>query len=349
MKFGWCDETVSNLLTLSGSEYGFICEMLYSETGAPYLRSQATASHKKWDEKTQHFFDSQKLATLEFHNLNSLWGSVITTGKPVISDNPDTDPRRSGYPKHEGHPPLNSFLGLPIFNSIGDMVGVMGVANREGGYDESVINFLDMFVSTYGLLIEKSRMQHKQQELYDELQKSKELAQQLAVTDELTSLYNRRHFNVIAENELKRNRREKSPITLCMLDVDHFKAFNDTYGHQAGDDVLRQLGKTLKDTLRRPTDYAFRIGGEEFGILFSGLDLDYSLKLAEKIRLNIQNLHIPHEKNSASQWVTVSIGVIEVDNCSNGISIDTIYALSDSALYEAKESGRNQVVIHKTK
>lgn len=344
MEFGWCDEIMSNLLTLSDSEYGFICELLYYEDGAPYLRSQATCSHKKWDAKTQDFFDKGRLKTLEFNNLHSLWGAVITSGEAVIANDPDNDPRRSGYPKGHGHPPLNSFLGLPIFDTSKNMIGVMGVANKKGGYNGSEVDFLDVFTSTYGVLLEKSRLQKKQEKILQELNDARKLAEELAITDELTGLFNRRHFNLIAENELKRNRRESSSFTLCMLDIDYFKKYNDTYGHQAGDEALRQVSEALKNTLRRPTDYAFRIGGEEFCFLFSGLSMDASRRLAEHVRMNVEALKIPHSNNIASPYVSVSIGVVEIDVCSDLLSLDSVYSSVDKALYKAKEAGRNCVV-----
>lgn len=169
--------------------------------------------------------------------------------------------------------------------------------------------------------------------------------QRLADTDELTQLYNRRKFVSAMPNELKRLTRDKSLITLCMIDIDYFKELNDKLGHQAGDDVLCQLAKVLKDSMRRPTDYAFRLGGDEFCLVFSGLEVEESFKLAEGVRFEIENLCIPHKNNKVSKWVTVSIGLVEADMSKNIFKIDEIYKLADQALYKAKAAGRNRVQI----
>ncbi|WP_373073198.1 diguanylate cyclase domain-containing protein [Sulfurimonas sp.] len=166
----------------------------------------------------------------------------------------------------------------------------------------------------------------------------------LSITDELTNLYNRRFFNKTIEKEINRARRDGKFLSFMILDVDHFKLYNDTYGHIYGDTVLKKIGEVLSTNTKRTSDYAFRLGGEEFGIIFSGVNKECSFEFAKKIIKEIEELKIPHEKNSASKYVTASAGLIVKKDESLKDS-DNIYASADQLLYEAKESGRNKVII----
>ena len=172
----------------------------------------------------------------------------------------------------------------------------------------------------------------------------KKKLEQLIIEDDLTKLYNRRHFNNVLNNELRRIKRKNSIISLVSIDIDHFKKYNDTYGHPAGDDVLARIGKVLKDCTLRSSDYAFRIGGEEFCLLFSGSNVQESLFYVQDIINSIENLKIEHKNSLNSDVVTVSAGVI-VQNASEVIDEETLYKYSDIALYQAKIKGRNQVVL----
>ena len=132
-----------------------------------------------------------------------------------------------------------------------------------------------------------------------------------------------------------------------IIDVDYFKPYNDNYGHQKGDNVLQAIAKSIKEQLRRAGDFAFRIGGEEFGVIVSADDSKGILKLAEKLRKAIEDLKLEHNYSETSPYMTVSIGVKMSDN--NGTQpadMDLIYRLADEALYQAKESGRNRIVGH---
>ena len=130
-----------------------------------------------------------------------------------------------------------------------------------------------------------------------------------------------------------------------MMDVDHFKQYNDTYGHQAGDKTLIAVASSLKNTLNRPDDMAFRLGGEEFGVLCSKMDEDESIKFGNKLRTNIQNLKIPHCNSSACEFVTISVGLIIIKPDSQN-KMSEIYKNADEALYNAKQNGRNIVAVY---
>jgi diguanylate cyclase (GGDEF)-like protein len=126
------------------------------------------------------------------------------------------------------------------------------------------------------------------------------------------------------------------------MDIDYFKQYNDTYGHQMGDEALKRVAQCLKGTLKRSSDMCFRLGGEEFGVLFMVEKENDALNFSDTIRKNIQNLEIPHKENSAAEHLTVSCGLV----CKRGNDIssdDAIYKESDDYLYNAKKTGRNRI------
>lgn len=144
------DSLLGDLLTLTKSEYGFIGEIFYRDTGEPYLKTHAI-TNIAWNDETKAFYEREAPNGLEFTKLKSLWGTVITTGSPVISNSPSTDPKRGGLP--EEHPALNAFLGLPLYSGE-KLIGVAGIANRPGGYDEELVEYLKPFIIMYGNIIE---------------------------------------------------------------------------------------------------------------------------------------------------------------------------------------------------
>ncbi|HEY2825885.1 MAG TPA: diguanylate cyclase, partial [Gemmatimonadales bacterium] len=160
----------------------------------------------------------------------------------------------------------------------------------------------------------------------------------LSITDGLTGLANRRHLMELLDQEVKRLDRTKSPCTLLMIDVDHFKKFNDSYGHQAGDAALARVGKVLKECTR-DVDRAGRYGGEEFAVLLPETDLAKALVVAERIRERMEAESLTVKGGTAN--ATLSIGVAECP--SHGETTADLMAAADAALYEAKRKGRNRV------
>lgn len=172
----------------------------------------------------------------------------------------------------------------------------------------------------------------------------KKRIEEISLHDELTKLYNRRHFNKVLQDELNRARRDKKILSFMMLDVDYFKLYNDTYGHQEGDTVLCKISAVLDSFCRRAGDFAFRLGGEEFGILFSELTKKESEAFANTIRKSIEDLKISHSQNSVSDMVTISIGLLTITH-EEEITNDEIYKKADDLLYKAKRNGRNRVYV----
>jgi len=171
--------------------------------------------------------------------------------------------------------------------------------------------------------------------MVENLRKNREELERLSTTDSLTGLGNRRHLMTLLAGEVERAKRAIRPFSILMLDVDHFKKYNDTHGHQAGDDVLARVGMVLRDSIR-PYDGAARYGGEEFLIMLSGASLDHGRECAERIRAQVRAQEL------AGGPVTVSIGVAEYP--AHGDTADAVVGQADAALYKAKRAGRDRVV-----
>jgi len=171
----------------------------------------------------------------------------------------------------------------------------------------------------------------------------KKIIEELTMIDALTGICNRRCFDEMLPKILNAAKRENKLVSFLMIDIDHFKEYNDMYGHQKGDEVLTKIAQLIQTTLNRADDHCFRLGGEEFVALFSPRTHKDSLEFAKKIKDNIENLKIEHKGNDVSEFVTISIGHL----CKNVNAIkdeSEIYKNADDLLYEAKNSGRNKVV-----
>ena len=167
--------------------------------------------------------------------------------------------------------------------------------------------------------------------------------ERLAACDGLTGIANRRSFDEKLAHEWLRARRDKSPVALLMLDVDHFKLFNDHYGHQAGDDCLRRIAECLAAIVLRPGDLVARYGGEEFAVVLPSVDIMGAQMVAQRMRDAVRSLAIPHA-HSAFGVVTLSIGVSSVIPHPD-VSHDALVKMADTALYQAKHAGRDRAVV----
>lgn len=165
--------------------------------------------------------------------------------------------------------------------------------------------------------------------------------QKLAITDELTGIYNRRKFNEISFREFIRAKRNKTPLSIIIMDLDHFKTINDTYGHATGDDVLKTVAKSISASLRSLDIFA-RYGGEEFIICLPETSIIAAQKVAERIRLCI-NERVFHDEQNNVFKISLSLGVAQIKEFSE--TIEDAIRDADKALYEAKNLGRNKVFV----
>jgi len=170
---------------------------------------------------------------------------------------------------------------------------------------------------------------------------NKKLLEKISITDSLTSLYNRRYFDEVFSSHITLSKRIDKKLAFCMIDIDHFKQYNDSYGHQEGDNALKIVAKTLNKSLKRENDLVFRLGGEEFGLLYFVENDKDALDIANQTRIDIENKKLIHENNSASKYITVSMGLYIYNK--EKMTKDEMYKKTDELLYEAKQDGRNKV------
>ncbi|GAB4511652.1 MAG: hypothetical protein Tsb0026_14860 [Sulfuricaulis sp.] len=176
-----------------------------------------------------------------------------------------------------------------------------------------------------------------------ELEHANQRLERLSTQDDLTGIANHRYFQEHLDLEWRRERRACKPLALLMIDVDYFKALNDTHGHLAGDKCLHQIAQTLAKCLRRAGDIVARYGGEEFAVILPETDTRNAVLLAERLRTAVEAMGYAHPTSKISCNVTVSIGVASLVPAGQQTS-DELIAMADRALYRAKQTGRNRVV-----
>jgi len=184
-------------------------------------------------------------------------------------------------------------------------------------------------------------------EIRRQLEDKNRLLERLSALDTLTGIANRRRFDEVLRLEWKRAAREGTPLSLLFCDIDHFKLFNDTYGHQMGDDCLVRVAQAMEDTLHRPADLAARYGGEEFVGLLVDTDAEGARLLAERARRRVEALDIEHQSSEVSEVLTCSLGAATTVP-STGMRPEDLVQSADQALYAAKQAGRNRVVLADT-
>ncbi|NJS09892.1 MAG: diguanylate cyclase [Microcoleus sp. CSU_2_2] len=309
-------------------------------------------------------------ARISFNPGVSLPGAVWQSGSPqwITDIVNDSNFARSHLAKQVG---LRSGFAFPIHAS-GQLVGVMAFFSREEQPpDEYLLQMMAAAGSQLGEFVKRKYAEKELQEaeasirvLYEqEKRQSEELAQKnldleqaklelesanrelqrLASIDGLTKIANRRCFDKILESEWRRMTRDKQPLSLILCDIDFFKLYNDTYGHQGGDECLKAVAEILARNARRGGDLAARYGGEEFAVILPRTDARGAIRVAELIHRDLKAREIPHAGSNVSKFVTISMGVA-IAMFDTEFSIERLIGDADRALYQAKLEGRDRIV-----
>ena len=220
-------------------------------------------------------------------------------------------------------------------------IPVLFVSSRDEEEDEArglSLGAIDYLVKPIRPSIVQARVRN-----HIELKRSRDLLERLTTQDHLTGISNRRRFDEFLAMEWGRATREQSPLSLIAIDIDHFKAFNDLYGHPQGDQCLIQVARALAASVTRPTDLVARCGGEEFAAVLPGTDSAGATRLAEQMRTGVLAQGLAHAHSATHSHVTISLGVATLVPRADE-SVQALVDMADAALYEAKSAGRNRFV-----
>ncbi|MBA2338921.1 MAG: diguanylate cyclase [Pyrinomonadaceae bacterium] len=257
-------------------------------------------------------------------------GSVLSEGRPLVV-------RDVSASKYASAPPerlykSDSFISYPVIIG-GRKVGVLNVTDKKDGsfYDEFDLDLLEMIAPQMALALDRAGWHQKATEF-----------QLLSITDPLTDLLNRRYLEERLSEELERSKRHRYLMSFMMIDIDDFKTYNDSNGHQAGDLALEMTAQALKSVLRS-ADVAARYGGEEFSVLLPQTSLAEAEVIAERIRRRVERTRYPHGKTQPLGSVTVSIGISTFGAQTE--TAEAVIGAADEALYRAKEQGKNRIVL----
>ncbi len=250
-------------------------------------------------------------------------GAVFSSGRPLIINDTQNDTRFHKIPSAEHR--INNMICVPLIAS-NKPYGVINIVNKNDGlaFSETDLHVVTSIANQVSLILEKAK-------LYEQ-----------SITDGMTKLFIHRYFQARLDEEIIRARRYQSNLSLIMLDVDHFKKFNDTYGHQMGDVVLIGVAGVLQSLIRNNSDIPARYGGEEFAVILPETDIEGAYRLAERIRIEISKKEFEHNQKKVN--VTASLGIASYPLHASS-RLDLI-ARADMALYKSKENGRNRVTIY---
>lgn len=271
--------------------------------------------------------------------------SILETGRPRILN--DLTAYLAEHPHSESTrlivtEGIRSSLTCPLV-AAGHPVGFLFFSSvATNTYADAHVEFFERIAGQLAVILEKGRLYEELAETKRELEEANRKLHELAARDGLTGLPNRRSLDERLDSAWRRAMRTGNSIALVLADVDHFKAFNDAYGHQLGDECLRRVAGALADELKRPDDFVARYGGEEFLVVLENTEAPAALAMAERLRASVEALGMPHVRSDAAPVVTVSLGVSATRPGRDSTPPDLL-AAADRWLYRAKAAGRNRV------
>lgn len=320
------------------------------EQSSEQIKKSLAKITDKWTSYQSHFKRNDELEYVEYVDMeikrtNSYFLKVyaaIKDGKDISNISLSTLEKKVSYIHNVVQKLINYEINVASYERK-KFLQVYSQAKTQLGFTFFIIISSLIVISLY--VFKSIQGDHTKLEVATKkLRRANKKLENVSYTDSLTNLHNRRYFNLVYDRELKRAKRQNSYITFMMLDIDFFKQFNDTYGHIEGDYALKTVANTLKTTLKRPSDYVFRLGGEEFGVLLIDTDESSSAKLARDICNAVLARELKHENSKAHEFVTISIGVV-CCIADDALEDEVLMSRADEMLYQAKETGRNRYMI----
>jgi diguanylate cyclase (GGDEF)-like protein len=248
-------------------------------------------------------------------------------------------------------PGLTGFQVLQAIRRVHSLTELPVIMVTSSDESESIVEALELGANDYvtkpidfPVAIARVRIQLLLRQMVRALEEANAKLERLSFLDGLTNIPNRRRFDEYLQLEWRRALRSGESLSVILVDIDFFKNFNDTYGHEAGDDILKKVAGALAATLNRPADLAARYGGEEFVIVLPGTDTAGAAALGERLRAAVTGLGVPHARSSVAGHVTISVGVATTVP-QRDVGADSVVEAADRALYRAKREGRDRVAI----
>ena len=352
------DKMMKVIIENAGAQRGFL---VLGNENEWFIEAEGEIEQREEEIRTRVLTSLPLTASKQFSE--SIIRYVIRTKESIVLNNASAE----GIFTQDSYIVQNrpkSIICAPLIKQ-GKLIGIVYLENNLtiGAFTSDRLQLLNLLSSQAAISVENARIYEKLEVLVKNRtealnQKNKELERitlelrevnsklrKLASEDSLTGLYNRRKLYFVGEKLLKSAIKEKLSISLLMLDIDYFKLYNDTYGHQEGDKCLIKIAEIIKKRITlRKNDVVARYGGEEFICILFDISEEETLKIANKLCLEIEKANLPHKSSQVSNFITSSIGLTNVIP-DEGIELEDLIKLADNALYKAKEHGRNKAVI----
>lgn len=297
----------------------FVNDVIIGVMGVNYSTILLSGSDNRMTIKTTNIYSDTSLKILKDNADCDVLKEVAMTGKPILANNVDEE--KYPFVKERG---VQAMLCIPLSSKNENYGLVLVEQERPDAFDDEHLKFLSAIGNQISVALENVG-------LYEKMQK-------MATTDALTKIYNRLYFNEALSKEMVKADKENYPMCVSIFDIDHFKKFNDTYGHLFGDLVLKTIARLAKDHAREQ-DLVARFGGEEFVIIMPNTTMEEAVKLIDDLRVKIGKFHVKEGQISAS--VTASFGIAYYPE--HGTTEAEVLSAADTALYKAKTEGRNCV------